>query len=325
MKILSKGSYSFRLPIQNPFILTAHHLDLFPEGNGRLGPRTRKGLDSEWRMYYGQNTPGFPVHPHRGFETVTIVTRGTVDHTDGLGSSGRYSNGDVQWMTAGAGLQHCEMFPLLNTDHSNTMELFQIWLNLPAKSKMVEPAYKMLWSEQIPTVVTGEKGHQAYVTVIAGSYQGKQPPSPAKDSWAVDPNNHVSIQLIELEPGATYSFQGVSETMGRSLYCYQGDGIDLQGAIMHADEYAYLDGNESGTIQNIGKENAKLLLLEGEPINEPVQAQGPFVMNTYEEIIQAYSDYRATEFSGWPFDSDEPIHGDMGRYAKHADGTVETP
>ena len=97
--------------------------------------------------------PGFPQHPHRGFETVTFVRRGYIDHSDSLGATARFGRGDVQWLTAGEGIVHCEMFPLLDREHDNPVELFQIWLNLPAEDKMVEPYFTMLWGEDIPHLV----------------------------------------------------------------------------------------------------------------------------------------------------------------------------
>jgi redox-sensitive bicupin YhaK (pirin superfamily) len=134
-------------------------IDYFPKGNGEMGPAASLegrniGQDftikDGWRMYHGDKIPGFPAHPHRGFETVTVVLQGFVDHSDSHGQAGRYGNGDVQWMTAGSGLQHSEMFPLLYDDKENTGELFQIWINLPKAKKMVEPHFKMLWAEDIP-------------------------------------------------------------------------------------------------------------------------------------------------------------------------------
>ncbi len=105
-----------------------------------------------WRMYHGDVVPGFPQHPHRGFETVTIVRTGYIDHSDSLGATARFGMGDVQWLTAGAGVVHSEMFPLLNPSGPNRLELFQLWLNLPAKSKMVPPYFTMFWNDQIPRV-----------------------------------------------------------------------------------------------------------------------------------------------------------------------------
>ncbi len=123
---------------QDPFLFCVHHEDDYPKGNEVMGPAAslagrQIGQDfasnkENWRMYHGEQVPGFPAHPHRGFETVTVVTKGVVDHSDSLGAAGRFGFGDVQWMTAGKGVQHCEMFPLLSKEKENPLELFQIWL-----------------------------------------------------------------------------------------------------------------------------------------------------------------------------------------------------
>src|SRR5688572_14326395 len=129
---------------RDPFLFCAHHDDHYPAGNDRMGPPPASlagrniGSDFElrdgWRMYHGDVVPGFPQHPHRGFETVTIVRRGMLDHSDSLGAAARFGGGDAQWLTAGKGILHAEMFPLLKPDRDNPLELFQIWLNLPAAS-----------------------------------------------------------------------------------------------------------------------------------------------------------------------------------------------
>src|SRR5690606_38134490 len=144
---------------QDPFLFCVHHADAYPESNGRFGPAASlEGRDmgqdfagkDGWRMYHGEEVPGFPQHPHRGFETITLARKGFIDHSDSLGAVARFGEGDVQWLTAGKGINHSEMFPLLHTDRENPVELFQIWLNLPARSKMVEPYFSMYWGPDVP-------------------------------------------------------------------------------------------------------------------------------------------------------------------------------
>ncbi len=154
-KIINVKPLGFPWETQDPFLFCAYHKDEYPKGNELLGPDTELlhgrniGQDftikEGWRMYHGDAIPGFPYHPHRGFETITIVKQGIVDHADSLGAAGRFGSGDVQWMTAGKGIQHSEMFPLLNQEKENTLEIFQVWLNLPKAKKMTEPHFKMLW------------------------------------------------------------------------------------------------------------------------------------------------------------------------------------
>src|SRR5687767_10432503 len=142
-----KRTVSLGFPWQtaDPFLFCVHHDDAYPVGDENLGPAASLagrdlGQDFEgkdgWRMYHGQTVPGFPAHPHRGFETVTVVRRGFIDHADSLGAAARYGAGDVQWLTTGKGVVHSEMFPLLERDRENPLELFQIWLNLPRVTKL---------------------------------------------------------------------------------------------------------------------------------------------------------------------------------------------
>src|SRR5688572_29421912 len=130
-------------------------------------------------MYHGRTVPGFPAHPHRGFETVTVVRRGLLDHSDSLGAAARYGDGDVQWLTAGKGIVHAEMFPLLRPDAPNPVELFQIWLNLPRADKLAEPHFSMLWSAAIPRLAERDaEGRPVEVTVVAGRLGEVRPPAP---------------------------------------------------------------------------------------------------------------------------------------------------
>src|SRR5690606_30053111 len=175
-------------PTLDPFLFCVHHDDRYPAGNERFGPAASLagrniGMDFEgkdgWRMYHGDVVPGFPAHPHRGFETVTVVRRGLLDHSDSLGAAARYGGGDVQWLTAGAGILHAEMFPLLEREGPNPVELFQIWLNLPRADKFAEPHFAMLWSETVPRLVEEDaSGNPTEITVIAGRFRDVTPPSP---------------------------------------------------------------------------------------------------------------------------------------------------
>ena len=165
----------------DPFLFCVHHLDAYPAGNEAQGVESfqtigrNMGADFSakdgWSMYHGSVVPGFPQHPHRGFETVSVVRRGFIDHSDSLGATARYGEGDVQWLTTGSGIMHSEMFPLVSPDGPNTMELFQIWLNLAPDNKMVDPYFDMLWGDAIPTV-TFDQG-MVTVDVIAGTLAGR--------------------------------------------------------------------------------------------------------------------------------------------------------
>lgn len=280
-----------------------------------------------WNMYHGRRVPGFPVHPHRGFETVTYVRTGIIDHADSLGATARFGRGDTQWLTAGAGIQHSEMFPLLDADGPNPLELFQIWLNLPAEDKFVEPHFTMFWDRDIPKLrVADDEGPAAEITVIAGRLAGADeplPPPPA--SWAARAEADVAIWHIRLEPGASWTMPAAAwpDTV-RTLYVFDGDGIRIAG---HEEVLGHDTGSVVAADRDLelsSERGADVLVLQGRPIGEPVARYGPFVMNTEEEIRQAFSDYQATQFGGWPWDADDPNHGHDGRrFAVHADGRRE--
>ncbi|NND04016.1 MAG: pirin family protein, partial [Acidimicrobiia bacterium] len=272
----------------DPFIMTVHHVDNYPEGTEDLGPvrdlLTGRNIGSDfsyqdgWSMYHGGVVPGFPQHPHRGFETVTVVRRGYVDHADSLGATARYGEGDVQWLTTGSGIMHSEMFPLLDADGPNTLELFQIWLNLPPESKMVDAYFGMLWGEDIPTV---EPAPGVSVDVIAGSMDGNVPPSPPPDSWASRAASNFAIWLIRLEPGASFALPASTATVNRMLHCFMGDAVQVDGLPISEKVGVKLKGDMTTEIVNEGGP-AEFLLLQGEPIGAPVFQMGPFVMNTPE-------------------------------------------
>ena len=332
-KILRVQKIDFHWEMEDPFLFCAHHKDYYPIGDAHMGPNVSlEGrhlgedfvLKDGFRMYHGTKVPGFPVHPHRGFETVTIVTKGFVDHFDSLGASGRYGNGDVQWLTTGSGCQHCEMFPLLSQTAPNPLELFQVWLNLPAKDKFTKPDFKMLWAEDIPRVTLGAVPNQVEIKVIAGSINGIHAVSPCAASYAAQAAHKVGIFLIQMEPHSEWVLPAVSETFLRNLYFYEGKGkITIDDASIESSTRIKINGNMEISIQN-GHDVSYLALLEGEPIGEPVVSYGPFVMNTEQEIHAAYSDYQHTHFGGWKWQRPDPVNTrETGRYAKYIDGSEE--
>lgn len=333
MAIKSIKPLGFPWQTQDPFLFCVHHEDFYPKGNEKMGPASSlKGRnigqdfapDQAWRMYHGEEVPGFPAHPHRGFETVTIVTKGLVDHSDSLGAAGRFGFGDVQWMTAGKGVQHCEMFPLVEKDKENPLELFQIWLNLPKAKKFTSPHFAMLWNDTIPEVVmTDINGLTTKVRVIAGQLQEARAPLPAPDSWAADSKNEVAIWTIRMEAGAQWKLPTASSMVNRSLYFYSGTSIQIASKNFSSHQAIELHADKEVIIQN-GETESHLLLLQGRPINEPIAQYGPFVMNTQAEIQQAMNEYRQTEFGGWPWPSHEHVHPkDKGRFARYPNGVEE--
>ncbi len=333
-QILRKEPLGFQWPTSDPFLFCVHHLDYYPQGNGKFGPKASlSGRDigqdfagkDGWRMYHGSSIPGFPGHPHRGFETVTIVEQGLVDHADSFGAAGRYGDGDVQWMTAGSGIQHSEMFPLVKEDAPNTAELFQIWLNLPSKNKMVNPHFTMFWNEKIPRVVhKDELGRETKVKVISGSLFGRIALDPPPNSWAADPANEVGIYILHLAPEAEFTLPASSIRTNRNLYHYSQTKVTVGNEQSQGRLLLSLDSQVPSVLKN-GSEPSSFLVLEAKPIGEPVAQYGPFVMNSPTEIQQAFSDYQRTQFGGWPWPSYDPVHTGKSRFAKFSDGTESSP
>jgi quercetin 2,3-dioxygenase len=223
---------------------------------------------------------GFPSHPHRGFETVTYMLDGRMRHRDNAGNEGLLESGSVQWMTAGRGIVHSEM---PEQDHG-LMRGFQLWVNLPAKDKMSAPRYQDIAPEKIPTV---EPATGVRVRVVAGELLGARGPV---SGVATEP---VYLD-IALEPAAQVEIP-IPATHNAFAYVFEGDGVQIGSETLARSELGVLSPGDSVSLVASDKP-ARVLVVAGKPLNEPVAKYGPFVMNTPEQIVQAMQDYQAGRF-----------------------------
>ncbi len=223
---------------------------------------------------------GVDEHPHRGFETVTIVYQGEIEHRDSSGNSGKIGPGDVQWMTAASGVVHEEKHGTAFTQRGGTLEMIQLWVNLPAREKMSKPRYQEILSAAIPNVpLAGDAGS---VRVIAGAFDNHRGPA-----TTVTPMDVWDIRMCR---GGSASFQ-LPNGANAIVLPLVGRAV-VNGSDVNQHECAML-GRDGETLEiNATDADATILLLSGQPIDEPVVAQGPFVMNTADEIRQAIQDYR---------------------------------
>lgn len=230
---------------------------------------------------------GVGEHPHRGFETVTIVYQGEVEHRDSTGQGGVIGAGDVQWMTAGSGILHEEFHSASFTRSGGLLEMVQLWVNLPAAHKMTRPKYQSIQNQEIPEIELPEQA--GTLRVIAGRYGEVAGPAQTYSP--------MSVLDIRLHPGQARISQpdgwNALLVVLRGKVRINGDRIAEQAQLVVLDSAGdYLDIEAS--------DDARLLLLGGEPIDEPVAGYGPFVMNTQEEIQQALADYRSGKFGSIP-------------------------
>jgi len=228
---------------------------------------------------------GAPDHPHRGFETVTYLLSGEMEHKDSRGHAGRLRPGDVQWMTAGAGVVHSEMPSKEFQRTGGRMHGFQLWVNLPRKEKMAKPRYQEIPREQIPKATSADG--LVTVNVIAGEALGRQA--------IIETHTPIMYLHFEIKPGGVVT-QRVPSDYHAFAYIVDGQGLfgDEQ---QRADDGQMImfasDGDEVRIENAVGSDrNLEVLLIAGLPLNEPIARYGPFVMNTREEILQAFEDYR---------------------------------
>lgn len=226
---------------------------------------------------------GVGEHPHRGFETVTIVYDGEVSHRDSTGAGGSIGPGDVQWMTAASGILHEEFHSPDFTREGGTLEMIQLWVNLPASDKMSDPKYQDILSRDIPNVALADDAGE--VRVIAGEFQGHS--GPAQTFTPID------VWDVRLKHGHRAQFSFVE---GRTVALVVLSGnVSINGDAVHEAQFALMDPKDREVSIDVSSD-ATLLVLSGEPLNEPVVGQGPFVMNTATEIRQAIQDFSSGQF-----------------------------
>jgi redox-sensitive bicupin YhaK (pirin superfamily) len=238
--------------------------------------------------HFGSDDPrdylaGFPMHPHRGIDTVTYMLAGLVDHKDSLGNAGTIGAGDVQWMTSGGGILHEEM----PKPKDGKMEGFQLWVNLPARLKMSRPRYQEIPAARIPEV---RRPDGVKVRVVAGEAEGVRGPV---TEIAADPE-YLDVTV----PGGVEYVQRVPEGHAAVAYVFEGDGVfggDGEQVVPATRLVIFGDGDHVRA-KAAGRKHVRFLLLSGKPLREPIARYGPFVMNTQEEIEQALEDLRKGTF-----------------------------
>lgn len=228
---------------------------------------------------------GVGEHPHRGFETVTLAYQGEVTHQDSSGGGGTIHAGDVQWMTAGSGVVHEEFHSPEFAEQGGLFEMVQLWINLPAKDKMTAPRYQAIQRTDIPVISLPEQ--QGHLRIIAGEYQGQHGPAAT-----FTPINVWDGALLQ---DAQYVVN-VPTDHTTLLVLLEGELLINQSQKVIASSVVLFERNQDTEIELLAKANSRFVLLTGEPLNEPIQGYGPFVMNTEQEIIQAFDDFKQGKF-----------------------------
>lgn len=262
--------------------------NFFPSGYNmpqtRMSPFFLMDYNSKIDFSPRENPRGVDVHPHRGFETVTIAFHGKVAHHDSAGNSGVITPGGVQWMTAGSGVLHKEYHEKEYSAQGGPFQMVQLWVNLPAKDKMTTPKYQGLNNEQMGKYVIPEEG--GVVDVIAGDFKGVKGPASTFTP--------INMYVIRLKQGKRLEFD-LPASFNTGLLVTEGAVKFNNDAQANTDEFALFQ-NDGETITVEALEEAVILVLNGEGIDEPIAAHGPFLMNTYDEIHQAIKDFSTGKF-----------------------------
>ncbi|BAP30202.1 short-chain dehydrogenase/reductase family oxidoreductase [Chryseobacterium sp. StRB126] len=249
----------------------------------RMDPFIMLDYNSKFHFNGSDRPRGVGVHPHRGFETVTIAYSGKVEHHDSAGGGGVIGEGDVQWMTAAKGVLHKEYHETEWAKEGGIFQMVQLWVNLPAKDKMSNPKYQAIENSKMEKVDLGDNGH---VEVIAGEFNGHKGPA-----FTFTP---VHMMNAKLKAGGKAEFNFPAHFNTAALVI-EGN-ITINGEEHGKADHLVLFKNEGESFTIEAKEDSIVLIISGEPINEPIFPHGPFVMNTREEIMQAFEDFNTGKF-----------------------------
>lgn len=249
----------------------------------RMDPFIVFDYNSKYNFPASEIPKGVGVHPHRGFETVTLAYKGRVEHADSSGGGGIIGEGDVQWMTAASGVLHKEFHESEWSKNGGEFQMVQLWVNLPAAHKMSTPKYQALENKNIPRLDIDDG--LGYIEVVAGEYQGTK--------GAASTFSPVNLFNAKLKATAKVDFE-FPENYNTGLLVLEGS-VKVNGQDVATDHFVLFE-NKGEKIELEATEDALVLVLSGEPINEPIAAYGPFVMNTEDEIKQAFRDFQTGKF-----------------------------
>jgi redox-sensitive bicupin YhaK (pirin superfamily) len=322
-----------RWKTSDPFLFCSHHKNSYPsssepdgDSHSDLGPPARalagRNLGEDFSelngfsMYYGKTVPGYPRHLHYGCEIITIVKEGVLDHFDSIGGKARLGTGDVLWLTAcGNGISHSQMFPLLNYDSANEVEFITIWLNMSANKRMsADASSRVIWREDQPKrTFDGPTGRQSSLRVIAGSLANIHSNSEllSSNSYAADPQSELVIAIIKIEPEGTFEIPAASSgRINRVLYILQGSKLELNGKEVDLDEAIHmitLSADQIVLLKNTSSNGkiCEILILQGQPLKEPLFQCGPYVASTNDELMNAMGNADNVK---WPYIRSDPVH-----------------
>jgi redox-sensitive bicupin YhaK (pirin superfamily) len=316
---------------EDPFIFVSHHEDDYPAGNRQMAPPLEEisgrnlGRDYKkimgFRMFNGKVVPGFPMHAHWGYETVTLAHTGYVDHSDCEGTTGRYGFGDVQWVSAPGFYEHCEMYPLVNKEGRNPNDITQVMIALPPeKRNLPENSVNTVWKDEIPLI----SSEGCRIQLICGKYGGFEMKSPSLHSWA-DGSRWVRMMRIELDPGASVTIDKADPSANRNLYFVSGEKGKVLGEEVDWGTQMKISPDVEVDISN-GEAPSVFWILEGVPIGCKMSMFGPVLLGSDKEVREALQTIRKEEFSRWPWEVIDRVNpAESGRFIQRKDGSRESP